>query len=108
MTGTPSPASLNPVDAPTSGKVLARFHWDCGRMGHVEGLFVTTPQALQAAYGKHVYFGEILGKHSDISGPLGEGDIRILTDDADFLAKLETFVGADVAGYNPLNYLAEE
>lgn len=54
-------------------------------MGHVDGLFVTTREALAQAYGKSVYFGEILGKHSEVYGTLDEKDVTIITDDADFL-----------------------
>lgn len=103
-TSTSSPSSTTP----TTGRVLARFGWDCGRMGRVEGLFITTVEALEAAYGKQVYFGEILGKHSEVYGTLDRGDITVLTDDADFLDKLTQFVGTEVGGYNPLSYLSEE
>ena len=90
-------------------KVIARFYWDCGRMGEVDGLFVTTKQALEAAYGKEVYFGEILGKHSDVSGTFNDGDITILTEDQDFIAKFIEIMGdGDISGYNPLDYLLEE
>lgn len=89
-------------------KVIARFYWDCGRMGEVDGLFVTTKEALEAAYGREVYFGEILGKHSEVSGTLDPGDITILTEDQDFIAKFIEIIGDDnVSGYNPLDYIEE-
>jgi len=90
-------------------KVIAQFHWDCGRMGNVEGLFVTNKKALAAAYGKEVYFGEILGKHSEVSGTFSEGDITILTEDQDFITKFIEIMGSGgISGYNPLSYLNEE
>lgn len=90
-------------------KVIARFYWDCGRNGEVDGLFVTNKQALAAAYGKEVYFGEILGKHSEVSGTFNEGDITILTEDQDFIAKFIEIMGSgDISGYNPLSYLNDE
>ena len=52
------------------GKVLVHFEWDCGRQGMVDGLFVTTQEKIDAAIGTEVYFGEILGKHSEIFGKL--------------------------------------
>jgi hypothetical protein len=89
--------------------IIARFYWDCGRMGSVDGLFITTKEALEAAYGKEVYFGEILGKHSEIYGTLDEEDITILTEDQDFITKfIEIMGGGDISGYNPLSYLNEE
>lgn len=89
-------------------KVIARFYWDCGRSGEVDGLFVTTKEALEAAYGRDVYFGEILGKHSEVSGTLDPSDITILTEDQDFIAKFIEIIGDDnVSGYNPLDYIEE-
>jgi hypothetical protein len=90
-------------------KVIAQFYWDCGRMGEVDGLFVTTKEALEAAYGKEVYFGEILGKHSEVYGTFNESDITILTEDQDFITKFIEIMGDDeISGYNPLSYLNEE
>ena len=36
------------------------------------------PAEVKAAIGKPVYFGEILGKHSEIEGNLDEGDVKAL------------------------------
>jgi len=89
--------------------VIARFYWDCGRSGEVDGLFVCKKKDLEAAYGKEIYFGEILGKHSEVSGTLDEGDITILTEDQDFIAKFTEIMGSgDISGYNPLSYLPED
>jgi len=76
-------------------------------MGHVRGLFVTTEQELSDTYGKEIYFGEILGKHSDIHGPLEESDIEVVSEDQDFIEKLVALLGTTVSGYNPLSYLEE-
>lgn len=90
-----------------SKKVLWRFYWDCRRMGHVEGVFVATQAQVSAAMNKRVCFGEILGKHSEISGTLEEKDLTRLTDDQDFIAKAAEY-GIASSGYNPLEYLSEE
>lgn len=90
-------------------KVIAKFYWYCGRMGDLEGLFVTDKAELEGAYGKHVYFGEVLGKHSDISGSLETEDITILSEDQDFIEKFEKIVGGGtISGYNPLEFIYEE
>jgi hypothetical protein len=87
-------------------KVLVAFYWDCGRMGSVDGLFVTTPEELDAAYGKQVYFGEILGKHSEVYGDLQPKDITVKSDDPAFIDKLVEIIGSDnISGYNPLDYI---
>lgn len=89
-------------------KVIARFYLDCGRMGDLSGLFVTTKEKLEASYGKEVYFGEVLGKHSDIGVDLNPKHITILTDDQEFIDKFEKIMGSGtVSGYNPLEIIDE-
>lgn len=88
-----------------SKKALWRFYWDVRRHGSVRGLFVATDDEVQKALGEYVYFGEILGKHSEVSGTLEEADLTRLTDDADFIAKFEEYGCA--SGYNPLQYINE-
>lgn len=88
--------------------VLAKFFWDCGRMGDVEGLFICEQAELEQSYGKNVYFGEILGKHSEVYGTLNKADITIKSDDQDFITKLHDVIGSStISGYNPLEYLSE-
>jgi len=86
-------------------KKLYRFEWDCGRQGTVTGIFVAEEDDVFVAIGKQVELGEALGKHSDVSGPLEEKDLTVLTEDQDFIAKFEEF-GCQ-SGYNPLQYLSE-
>lgn len=89
-------------------KVLVSFEQDYGRMGTVDGLFVTTQEKIDAAIGKEVYFGEILGKHSEIFGPLKKEDFTVKSDDQKFIAQLLQIIGAEtVSGYNPFDYLEE-
>jgi hypothetical protein len=88
-------------------KVMWKFHWDCRRMGTVRGVFVATEAQVKAALGKRVYFGEILGKHSEVFGTLEEKDLARVTDDQAFIAKAEEY-GIASNGYNPLEYLSEE
>ncbi|WP_394910517.1 DUF4406 domain-containing protein [uncultured Robinsoniella sp.] len=60
---------------------LWKFYWDCGRQGSVEGIFKATKEEVDAAIGKEVYFGEILGKHSEIYGIIEDGEIDFISDD---------------------------
>jgi hypothetical protein len=85
---------------------LYRFHWDCGRMGDVTGVFVEDDATVAKAIGKEVYFGEILGKHSEIVGPLNETDLTVLTDDQEFIAKAKKY-GLSGFGHNPIATLRE-
>lgn len=86
-------------------KLLAQFFWDCGRMGDVDGIFVTTQEELDKAYGKQVYFGEILGKLSEIYGHLDPNAITVLSDDQEFITKFVEIMGSNPSGYNPLDYI---
>jgi hypothetical protein len=88
-------------------KKMYKFFWDYGRMGEVEGIFVADEETVKNAIGKNIYFGEILGKHSEVYGNLTEKDLTVVTDDQDFIEKAILY-GIDSSGYNPLSYLPEE
>ena len=89
--------------------LLVRFYWDCGRQGDLEGLFVTTRAELEKTYDRNVYFGEVLGKHSEVYGVVEENDYTIVTDDQDFMKKFVEYVGSGtVSGYNPMDYLDDD
>jgi hypothetical protein len=89
-------------------RILVAFEWDCRRGGVVEGLFVTTPEKLAAAIGKQIYFGEILGKHSDVYGTLEIKDVTVKSRDQSFINTLVEIVGEEnIGGYNPLEYIEE-
>lgn len=85
---------------------LYKFNFDCGRMGSLNGLFVEDEVDIQNAVGKYVYFGEVLGKHSEVSGTLELSDFKVLTDDQEFIHKFLKY-GCE-SGYNPLHYLEED
>ena len=40
---------------------LYSFHWDCGRSGALDGLFVAAEDQVESVIGKRLYFGEVLG-----------------------------------------------
>lgn len=89
-------------------KVIASFYWDCGRSGNVDGIFTCDQETLETAYGKDIYFGEILGKHSEVFGVLEKKDITILSEDQDFINKFEATLGSGtLSGYNPLEYISD-
>ena len=87
-------------------KAIYSFYWDCGRMGNVDGLFIADKDTVEKAIGKQVYFGEILGKHSEVFGTLDENDLEIKSEDQEFIKKFEEVLGEDFSqGYNPLDYI---
>ena len=92
---------------------LVAFNYDYGRQGFLSGNFVldeTGWNRLQALIkdGDTVYFGEVLGKHSDVYGPIEDSDIGVVTEDQDWLYKAEELgINLDV-GYNPLDYYEDK
>lgn len=86
-------------------RYLWRFYWDCGRMGDVESLFVATDSQIKEALGKHVYFGEILGKHSEIYGDFEECDVEKIDLDPDTVGTVTAILGETWSGYNPLKHI---
>ena len=89
-------------------KYLWRFYWNCGRMGAVEGLFVATNDEVEEHIGKDVYFGEILGKHSEIYGTLDWEDLEKINLDSVSTERVAKFLGDTWSGYNPLKHIDEE
>lgn len=87
-------------------KKLYSFYWDCGRMGNLQGLFIAEESEVQKILGKEVYFGEVLGKHSEIYGTVDDNDIEIVSEDREKVEWLENLLGSTVSGYNPLDYYA--
>ncbi len=86
-------------------KSIYKFHWDCGRQGDVYGVFISTPEQVKNIVGKRIYFGEILGKHSEIHGEINEGEITFITDNQEFVKLFEEY---DLSsGHNPFSYLSD-
>ena len=88
---------------------LYEFHWDCGRMGYLDGLFIAEESEIKAIIGKEIYFGEVLGKHSEIVDVLEEDELTVKSDDQDFITKFIEIMGdGTISGYNPLDYYNPE
>ena len=92
------------------------FEWNFDD-GCLSGLFVCEETAKAKlenliASKKSVYFGEVLGKHSYVSGVIEEGDItRFNAHQEDIMAMLRVLGlhGVEdyytICGYNPLDYV---
>ncbi len=46
--------------------ILVEYEEDFGRSGMLSGLFITTKDKLELIKGREIYFGEVLGKHSEV------------------------------------------
>jgi hypothetical protein len=89
-------------------KALYSFFWDCGRAGSIEGLFIADKSAVTRIIGKEIYFGEVLGKHSDVCAELEVEDVTIKSEDQELIAKLEGIFGQNICGFNPLDYVSRD
>ena len=90
-------------------KALVQFYWDCGRSGDVEGLFIRAKEDLSKIIGKEVYFGEILGKHSEVYGTINDGDLVVVSEDQSVIKVLEDiFTDGTISGYNPFEFLQDK
>jgi len=87
-------------------KAIYKMNFDCGRSGNLYGIFVAEKDKMNDLIGTEIYFGEVLGKHSEVCGPLTDEEIELVTDDE---AVVELFVKHDLSsGYNPFWYVNEE
>lgn len=100
---------------------IYRFHFACGRMGDLEGIFAVNDKGQKVLddlmdTGRQVYFGEVLGKHSEIMGPIEDQDIALATGSEEEVAVVMRVFGVDfndegwatINGTNPLDYLNED
>ena len=77
-----------------------------GMMGDIEGMFVSTPEKVAAMIGKRLYFGEILGKHSEVEFVLRKGHIKPATStqpSEEVIEFFEKHIGS--SGFDPSDYL---
>lgn len=98
---------------------LYRYHLVCGRMGDLTGLFVVSPlgeRCLRALIksGVEVQFGEVLGKHSDVSSPVKAAHIkRVKATDDEIAIVLRVLgvkapeVSAPLTGIDPVEQAIE-
>lgn len=84
---------------------LYSFHWDCGRSGDLDGLFIEEEWKVKGIIGKEIYFGEVLGKHSEIYGTIEEGEVVKIDIPESVVVELKkAFKRKTISGFNPLDY----
>ena len=99
------------IQPESKGLKLYRYSVYMGRMGGIEGLFAVDAEderCLQALVrsGRELRFGEILGKHSNVSLPLKEKDIKQVeatpTEVDTVLRVMSPRGGRVISGHSPL------
>lgn len=77
-----------------------------GRMGELNGVFVANEYEIDKLMGQTVYFGEALGKHSDIHCVITEENTQLITQDETII---QLFLDNDLTtGFNPLDYVDDD
>ena len=69
----------------------------------LEGLFGN--QEVKDTIGKYAYFGEVLGKHSEIYGDIEEKEIAKVDLDSETVEKVSKILGVTWSGFNPMDYI---
>ena len=89
-------------------EAVYKLHKYCGRLGDLEGLFIANKQEVQDLIdsGKTVYFGEVLGKHSDVAVSIQEKDISLVTADDKVIEVIRKFDLEN--GFNPFDYIEDD
>ena len=84
-----------------------KLNLDCGRMGSLDGVFTADSDDVKKLIdsGKEVYFGEVLGKHSEVVTAIKKKDVTLVTTDKKFIELFDKFEIA--SGFNPFDYLDE-
>ena len=85
-------------------KGLFKMNVDFRRMGNLEGVFIADSDDVDYLVNKKicVYFGEVLGKHSEIYGNIKKNDIKLISTDNKVINVIEEYELEN--GYNPFNY----
>lgn len=76
------------------------------RSGDLESYFVSTEENLQEIIGTPIYFGEVLGKHSEVVLTFEQSDFVSVSTDPNFVQQFSAIIGS--TGYNPFDYVEGE
>ena len=83
-------------------KAIFKMDVDCGRMGSLEGVFIAEKEYVDVLLEEEigVYFGEVLGKHSEVYGKIQKGEINFVTSDPSAIKVVEELKLEN--GFDPL------
>lgn len=88
---------------------LWKFSTGWYRGGKLSGLFLAKEEDVEGLIGKTIYFGEVLGKHSEVVVTFGDrGYLTELLVSDSTIKELYDTCGHTICGYNPFSYLEED
>ena len=83
-----------------------KFYNEFGRQGDLEGVFIADSADVADAVGKTAYFGEVLGKHSDVSCKLEASMMKLVTETPEVVDVIYKY---DLtSGFDPLAYIRRD
>jgi hypothetical protein len=87
-------------------RAVYKLYLNCGRQGDLTGLFIAKKNHVKLLLenGLQVYFGEVLGKHSEIYCTIDEKQIIFVSDSQDVIDLIEKHQLEN--GFNPFDYTA--
>lgn len=85
-------------------KAVYKFHKDCGRMGELDGLLIASTEEVRVLCeaGLDVYFGEVLGKHSEVTGVIKSNMFKLVSESHEVIEVIEKFDLQN--GFDPFDY----
>lgn len=84
---------------------LWRFCVDLERHGELDGIFFATQEEIDGVVGSRIYFGEVLGKHSEVIVDVRREDFEAYELSEATVAELQRVVSSrTLSGFNPLSY----
>lgn len=88
---------------------LYQYYEDCGRMGSIEGLLILTDEevAKYKQYTNHLYWDELLGKHSEGNFLFSDDTLTVIDIPEDVVEILHDKIGKVVSGPFDLDYFDE-
>ena len=81
-----------------------KLYIDCGRNGELEGVFVAPQEYVDILVDEEieVYWGEVLGKHSEVYGSIEDDEIEFITNEEVAVSVIDNYGLA--SGFNPFEY----
>ena len=88
---------------------LYQYNEGFGRMGDLDSVFIATDEEMKSIKNKNLYFGEVLGKHSEIIGTVDDNTIKLLSDNGTVVSVLlDVFPEGHISGICLFDYEVEE
>lgn len=85
-------------------RAIYKLNIDCHRQGSLEGVFIAEKEQIEYLVNNkiEIYFGEVLGKHSQVIVTIDENEIIEVTDNEEFIKLFEQH---DLSsGFSPFGY----